>query len=463
MPYVDPFAQPRFDISDEPVGQRFPVEAMPTSFPLTSPPTVGRGTGGKPMLKLTTDNLPPSPSLLPVLQMPREPTPPKNPSVEKSAVILDGSGRVLGMLKVVTDKSKFAPGDQVSITIVLTLSKGTPIPKNYSAKIIERRTLGFVEDDDADQDVEGSNDGDKSRTTSSGKIFRRILASQRYPISKTAVAVENRPATATSIQTGLEGYTLDSGFEITEKISVNLPTFKTFIDDSLLPTASLPLGPAYKDTAPAASPHSTPNSAVSSKGKEPIRPTTPHRPLTATTVNSTKSAPAVHGLNYIVAHSLNVTIPLSSGLIRKSSGTLEVDLDINLGNKTPDIYGHQTNSTKGSVEVLKVSTPELVVVPPGEGIQGLSKYQDSRASFDRRPSPLRNIDSFDDVSNIFTPPEAAGSKYRGSGTQALKQLRPTNSRISFRSLETREEFGWKKGDRFPTLGDSNETPAFLTS
>lgn len=457
MPYVDPFAQARYDIPDEPVVQRFPVEAMPASLPPTSPPAVGRG---RPMLRLATENLPPSPSLLPVLQIPREPTPPKNPSVEKSAVILDGSGRILGMLKVVSDESKFAPGYQVKVTIVLTLPKGTPVPKSYSAKIVESRTLGFIEDEDADQDVEGSNDGEKSRTTSSGKIFRRILTSQRYPISKTAVAVENRPTTATSNQTGLEAYTLDSGIEITESISVNLPTFKTFIDDSLLPTASLPLGSAFKDTAPSASLRSIPSSSVSSKGKEPIRPTTPHRPLTATSVNSTKSGPAVHGLNYIVAHSLNVTIPLSSGLIRKSSGTLEVDLGINLGNKTPDVYGYQTDSIKGSVEVLKVSTPELVVVPPGQDGHSLLKHQDSRTSFDRRPSPLRNMDSFDGVSEVFTPSGTAGSAYRG---QVPKQVRPIKSKISFISIGAVQEPGWKKGEKFPTLDDSNERPAFLTS
>jgi len=115
------------------------------------------------------------------------------------------------------------------------------------------------------------------------------------------------------------------------------------------------------------------------------------------------------------------------------------------------------------VEVLKVSTPELVVVPPGRDVQDLLMHPDRQTSFDRRPSPLKNMDSFDGVSGVSTPPEAAGSGYRGSSTQAQKQLKPANSRVSFRSLDAIQDVGWKKGERFPTLDDSNERPKFLTS
>lgn len=476
MPYIDPFAKSRFDIPEEPVVRRFPVEAMPTKFPIQ--PT--RGAGGRPLLKLTTENLPPSPTLLPVQFKPKETTPPKNPGGEKSAVILDGSNRVLGKLKVVTTKSKFVPGDELNITVILTLPKGTAVPKQILAKIVERRTLGFEEDEDADQDVGSSDDGHRSRTTSSGKIFTRTLTNGKYPLSKAVpVPIENRPMTASSNMTGLEGYTMDNGVEITETFSVRIPTFKTFIDDSLLPSASLPLGPASKDIALAGTIRSPASVITSLKGKEPVRPTTPHRPHTATTMNSSKPGSAVHGLHYIVAHSLNVQVPLTSGLMRKSSGTLDVDVELILGNKAPDVYSYQSHSIHGSMEVLKVSTPELVVVPPGEndaldllGGSGL-RHQDSRTSFERKPSPLRNLGALDGAESSggagagSGPRGLLGNEYNGGYGHARTHSRPVSlraasSRISFRSIEP-PEIKWRKGERFPTLDDSGERPGFLTS
>ena len=470
MPYVDPFAKSRFDIPDEPVVRRFPVESMPITFPIEPSQTMGRGTGGRPMLTLTTQNLPPPPSLH-LQQKPKEIIPQKNPGGEKSAVIMDGNSRILGKLKVVTAKSKFVPGDEVNITITLTLPKGTPVPKYLTTKIVERRTLGFEEDEDADQDIEGSGDEGKQRKTSSGKIFSRTLTCRKYPLAKNATLkpIENRPMTGSSNRTGLEGFTIESGTEVTESFSVRIPTFRTFIDDSLLPSASLPLGPAHKDTSFAPATHSPLSSINSIKGKEPMRPNTP-RPHTATTLNSAKSGPAVHGLHYIVAHSLNVQVPLTTGLMRKSSGTLDVDLELVLGNKTPDVYSYQSNSIDGSVEVLKVSTPELVIVPPGQNTghdllgSGL-RHQDSRTSFERKPSPLRNTGSFD--GSDVSPGATGGSMANGSSQGHARthsrpvSLRAASSRISFRSLDP-PEIQWKKGERFPTLNDSRERPVFWT-
>lgn len=471
VPYVDPFAKSRFDIPDEPVVRRFPVESMPITFPIEPPQAMGRGTSGRPALTVTTQNLPPSPSLQPLQQKPKEVTLQKNPGVEKSAIIMDGSNRILGKLKVVTTKSKFVPGDEVNMTITLTLPKGTPVPKSLTTKIVERRTLGFEEDEDAVQDIEGSDDEGKHRKTSSGKIFSRTLTSRRYPLAKIATPkpIENRPMTASSNRTGLEGYTMESGIEVTESFGVRIPTFKTFIDDSLLPSASLPLGPALKDTSLAPAIHPPPSRINSIKGKEPLHPSTP-RPHTSTTLNSTKSGPAVHGLHYIVAHSLNVQVPLTAGLMRKSSGTLDVDLELILGNKTPDVYSYQSNSINGSMEVLKVSTPELVVVPPEKNTAqgGELRHQDSKTSFERKPSPLRNMGSFDGADGVS--PGAAGTggnMANGPSPGHVRthsrpvSLRAASSRISFRSLDP-PEIQWKKGERFPTLSDSRERPAFWT-
>ncbi|KAF8420125.1 hypothetical protein EV426DRAFT_260744 [Tirmania nivea] len=472
MPYVDPFAKSRFDIPDEPVVKRFPAEPMPITFPIESPQAMGRGTGGRPTLTLTTQNLPPSPSLQMPQQNPKEITPQKNPGVEKSAIIMDGNSRILGKLKVVTAKSKFVPGDEVNITITLTLPNGMPVPKNLTAKIVERRTLGFEEDEDADQDIERSDDEGKHRKTSSGKIFSRTLTCKRYLLAKNATPkpFENRPTTASSNRTGLEGYTMESGIEVTESFSVRIPTFKSFIDDSLLPSASLPLGPALKDTSLASTIHSPLRSFNSIKGKEPMRPSTP-RPHTATTLSSGNSGPAVHGLHYIVAHSLNIQVPLTAGLMRKSSGTLDVDLELILGNKTPDVYSYQSNSINGSMGVLKVSTPELVVVPPGQDtahdlLDGGLRHQDSKTSFERKPSPLRNMGSFDDAEGVYLG-ATGGSMANGSSPGHVRahsrpvSLRAASSRVSIRSLDA-PELQWKKGERFPTLNDSRERPAFWT-
>lgn len=468
MPYVDPFAKSRFDIPDEPVVRKFPVEAMPSAFPIEPPQAMERSTGGRPMLKLTTD-LPPSPAFRSSQLQPREISKPKNSGVEKSAIIMDGHNRILGKLKVVTEKSKFVPGDEVNLTITLTLPKGTPVPKQVTARIVERRTLGFEEDEDADQDVEGSDGENKHRKTSSGKIFSRTLTSKRHNLAKTAKPkpIENRPMTASSNRTGLEGYTLESGIEVTETLSVRIPTFKTFIDDSLLPSASLPLGPAYKDIALALPVHS-PLVSNSIKGKEPMRPSTPQGPYRPHTANSTtKSSSVVHGLHYIVAHALNVQVPLTSGLIRKSSGTLDVDLELFLGNKRPDVYSYQSQSPNGSMEVLKMSTPELVVVPPGEGAipEIHLRHSDSRTSFERKPSPLRNMGSFDAREDVS--PGAAGSTQNGNVHGQVRthsrpvSLRAASSRVSFRSFEP-PEIQWKKGERFPTLNEVRERPSFWT-
>ncbi|RPB27995.1 hypothetical protein L211DRAFT_477566 [Terfezia boudieri ATCC MYA-4762] len=470
MPYVDPFAKSRFDIPDEPVVRRFPVESMPITFPMELPQAMGRGTGGRPTLTLTTQNLPPSPSLPLQQQKPREITPQKNPGVEKSAIIMDGNSRILGKLKVVTAKSVFVPGDEVNMTITLTLPKGTPVPKNLTTKIVERRTLGFEDDEDADQNIEGSDDEGKHRKTSCGKIFSRTLTSRKYPLAKLAKPkpIENRPITASSNRTGLEGYTMESGIEVTESFSVRIPTFRTFIDDSLLPSASLPLGPALKDTSPASTIYSSFSRINSIKGKEPMRPSTP-RSHAATTLNSPKPGSAVHGLHYIVVHSLNVQVPLTAGLMRKSSGTLDVDLELILGNKTPDVYSYKSNN--GSMEMLKVSTPELVVVPPGQNtghdlLGGGLMHQDSKTSFERKPSPLRNMDSFDGADDV-SPGATGGSMANGSSPGHIRthsrpvSLRATSSRVSFMSIEP-PEIQWKKGEKFPTLNDSREKPVFWT-
>lgn len=473
MPYMDPFAKSRFEISNEiPFARKLPAEPMPLVNPIPSPP-LAPTPGGRPLLRLTTVNLPPSPTLAPKPALQLVPPPQTNPGVEKSAVILDGTGRIMAKLKVVTSKTKFVPGDEMNVTIILTLPKGVSIPKYYNAKIIERRTLGFETDEDADLVETGSDNAEKpSRKTSSGKIFKRILSTCKNPFPRTSVSFENRPMTGSSHNDNLPGgYSLDAGQEVTETISVRLPSFKTFIDDSLLPSASLPLGPCSKDTSFASltlSPSST-ITPISLKGKEPMRPISAHRPLTSTTMTSSKSGSSViEGLHYIVAHSLNVTVPLSSGLIRKSSGILNVDLDIILGNKTPDIYSYQPHSFHGSVEVLKVSTPELVIVPPEQQLQEFSsgglgvplRDQDSRNSFRREPSPLRNMDGYDGAADGRGGSSIGMSNGIGGVGRYARSLRPSSSKVSFTSLELPK---WRKGEKFPTLEDSEERPCFLMS
>ncbi|KAF8455020.1 hypothetical protein BDZ91DRAFT_801483 [Kalaharituber pfeilii] len=462
VPYVDPFAKSRFERKEEALIRRMPVEFKPPLTPLPPPapasvPPVRPPGGGRPLLKLTTENLPPSPTMFPVDRKAPQITP-SNVGADKSAVILDGNGRVMAKLKVSTTKKKFVPGDEVDVTITLTISKGMAIPKHYSVKIIERRTLGFETDEDAELVDTASDDGQRSRKTTSGKIFNRVLIGRKSSFSRTATPVDNRPTTTGSnMSTFLEG-----GMEIVETINVRLPTFKTFIDDSLLPSAALPLGPSYKEISPA-SPVPSPfigNVTSSLKGKEPIRLASAPRPLTGTTVSSDKLNRSIDGLQYIVAHSLNVTVPLSSGLIRKSSGTLDVDVELILGNKTPDLYGYQSNSVNGSTEVLKVSTPELVIVPPEQneptGVGLGLRHQDSKTSFKREPSPLRNVGGYGGRA------ESSGSGLPTTNGYA-RSLKAASSRVSFRSLEAVPDVKWKKGERFPTLDESDERPSFLTN
>ncbi|KAI5791603.1 hypothetical protein DFH27DRAFT_613819 [Peziza echinospora] len=481
MPYVDPFAK-------QPVAPKLlpPIRQAPEVF---IPPAPTRSpTGGRPMLRLTTENLPPSPTLLPT-EPKTQPTPMEtNPSSEKTAVILDGNGRIMAKLKVLTSKTKFVPGDEVKVTVILTLPKGVAIPKNYHVKIVERRALGFATDEDADLADNTSEDGhDKARRTSAGKIFNRVLTQQKYPFARVARPIENRPSTSHS-NDGLDNYVFESGIEIVETLSVRLPSFKTFIDKALLPSASLPLGPSARDIALATPVTPLVNPAPSIKGKEIIRPASAPRPLTGTTIHSNRSGSStIHGLHYIVAHFLTVTVPLFSGtatsLIRKTSGTLEVDVSLILGNRTPDIYGYQSHSVTGSMEKLKVSTPELVVVPPGEAPSGLSR-QSSKASFRREPSPLRGLGLGVSAGgaaygNGNGNGNGNGHKYGYGGYghdgasegsaiyHPLPVLRNRGSRLSFRSIEAPAPpipavKKWKKGDKFPTLEDTDERPGFLS-
>jgi len=166
---------------------------------------------------------------------------------------------------------------------------------------------------------------------------------------------------------------LFDGSELVLAIKLRLPSFQTFISDSLLPTATLPLGDPHIDSndSPVSraseniAPGPTPKVLVNGKGKSPANNVL----SPSLTTGSGSSAPLkTSELFFVVSHMLQITVPsvsapwlrrTSMATLAPSNPDLEVAVPLILGNKnpnsasrykSPDVHLNAPGSYFGSVE-----------------------------------------------------------------------------------------------------------------
>lgn len=295
----------------------------------------------KPKLTLTTADLPSSASSnsTPIIDKPRS----LNPSIIKSARIKDDDNKTVAKLTVELPKTKFLPDDEIVLRLRLTVRDLGTVPKGFGVRVVERR---FFARDDAESDEEGSESDDEEHPREMkviGKKQSKVLAGRKFIIhSEEAYTVKETKANDSNTD-GEEGEdaTLKGGREVEKPIKVRLPTFQTFINDFLLPTATLPLGSsdAVVDPAPAIDEHSDSgyNGKGKGKGKSPAYSPAVSSPTTGALVPMNS---ANKGLNFVVSHILQVTVPIngSGNWFKKSTSAtrdLEVVVPIVLGNINP--------------------------------------------------------------------------------------------------------------------------------
>jgi len=321
-----------------------------TIYPPGSPGLVSGGSGSGdttpklrgPKLTLTTADLPSSASSnsTPLIDRPHPAV--LSSAIERSTRITDEAENTIAKLTAEMPASRFLPGENIVMKLTLQIRSGVPLPKGLGARVIETRSLG-TEKDAPDQRPDVNDDDDEEEAGRDpvqmnviGKEQRRVLTGKKFLLYSKEVhpIQQSQEMKLSERDTGLAG-----GLEIVKDMTVTLPPFRTFISDSLLPTAVLPLGDPHSATNNNSTSPPVPN-AQESKGKgkgkgkspPPTDPTSkdPHQPA---------------DLFFRVQHVVQITVPMlgtESGHNRwyhNSSSMkgedLEVTVPIILGNKDP--------------------------------------------------------------------------------------------------------------------------------
>ncbi|KAL7273098.1 hypothetical protein RUND412_004072 [Rhizina undulata] len=381
----------------------------------------------KPKLTLTTADLPTTASSngTPVIDRP-------HPSMifsaaSKTTRFKDEQDRVVARLNVDLPKTRFLPGDDIIIRFCLAVREGAVMPKGFGIRVLEKRALGLEEADRAGSDGEReSSDDDEERPaniTIIGKERFKVLTGKKFllhPTDATEINQSNASDPNRNYQSNENGDVttntnaekeddsdLLGGKEIEIPIRVRLPTFQAFVTDSLLPTATLALSSSTVGESPFTT-HgtATPPTATSTKRKEPVRSTPTASPASA---NSSISIlpPSLGGVNFVVSHVLQVTVPMSASntwfrMPNHCEDDLEIAIPLILGNRNPAaIY------SKKKLPELRVNAHEV---------------------------------------NRFWSLEGSS---RSSG------------RSNSRSGSLAEKSGWSEGDRFLTLKETEIRPSFV--
>lgn len=431
IPYIDPSLDsphiPRTSLkaSKEKSGKGKGVESIKekpvnsTDCPVHGP--MGPSGVAKPKLTLTTADLPSSASSnsTPIIDKSRS----LNPSTTKSVRIKDDDNNTVARLTVELPKTKFLPDDEIVLRLRLTVRDPGTIPKGFGVRVVERRFFARV---DSGSDEEGSESDDEEHPREMkviGKKQSKVLAGRKFTIHpEEAYSVKETKASGEDAGGEEdEDAALKEGKEIEKPIKVRLPTFQTFINDFLLPTATLPLGPsdAVMDSALAIGHVDERSDSVYSgkgkgKGKSPA-----HSPAVGSPTNAKSiSMNSAHkGLNFVVSHILQVTVPINGGgnWFKKSTSAtkdLEVSIPIVLGNINP------MASSRKKMPELRLNALEEIRYGSGVG----SSRSSGRSSFGS---------------------SGAGGP-SASGIVAAPNKIPT----------------WKEGERFLTLKETDVHPFF---
>lgn len=431
IPYVDPalelppvsrFAPKRSDGKER--GPKGKTSETGQTAPGSGGEAPANGAAGhsampKPKLTLTTADLPltASSNSTPIIDKPR----PLDTSVTKTATIKDDDNHTLARLKVVLAKTKFLPGDEMSLTLQLAVREGSAVPKGYGVRVVERRCLARADSENAEQENGSASDDDDDedglpKLNAVGKERSRVFMGKKYitPLEDTKTIGSSDISTAKHSKENVEADgesdgSLMGGKMVELPVRIRLPSFKEFIDDTLLPTATLPLGPSaniHSEGLPRmsnidGSPDLPPN-----KGKSPMHSSAATSP---TTPSSIPLIPSTQGLNFVVAHILQVTVPINGSWFKKptsSSRDLEIAIPIVLGNINPQALN-------------KVRVPEFRMNTLEERRYGMAGS--SRSS---RKSSI-------------------GSSSGHGGNGSSKQP------------------AWKEGERFLTLKETDIRPSFV--
>lgn len=389
----------------------------------------------KPKLTLTTADLPitASHNSTPVIDKPNPAT--MSSHIVRITRITDDDNNTVAKLRVELPKSRFLPGDDIAARIILQLKSGISMPKGFGARVIETRYLAVEnrvpdEDNDETTDLDDS-DKELSKMKNLGPQETRVLAGKKFVLPddvtiippETFADIARKSKRTNEDETADQTYndaSLGGGKELVFPVKVTLPQFKTFISESLLPTTTIPLGdprhPAgsFDDYSPhsgstASKGRSTPRVTVDGKGKHSS---------SASKWRSESLQSNTSEMYFTVAHSLQITVPtMHASWFKRPSGAsvalgdLDVIVPIILGNKNP-------------ASTSKYRTPEVRLNAPESSDKSYLSEGSSQRSF-------RSVSRSSRSNSI-----AAGEPWNTSG-------------------------GWKEGQRFLTMRETNLRPQFV--
>lgn len=333
----------------------------------------GPATVAKPKLTLTTADIPISASSnsTPIIDKPR----PLDLSITKSCRIIDDDNNTVAKLIVDLPKTKFLPDEEIVLGLRLVVKDGEAIPKGFGVRVIERRFLARIDSDGDNRDTDSEDEGHQQDIKVIGKKQSKVLAGRKFTLHpEEARTVREAIVDTLDIMAGSDGG-LKGGKVIELPIKIRLPTFQTFINDFLLPTATLPLVPSdltlnsgKADIIP------LPTYTEKGKGKSPaISPIT----TTPTATTSISMDPINKNLNFVVAHILQVTIPTNgSGSWFKKSTSVAKDLEVTI----PIILGNINSVSTGRRKVPELRLNALEEIRHGSGVGSLSSVRSSIGS-----------------------------------------------------------------------------------
>ncbi|CAZ82600.1 unnamed protein product [Tuber melanosporum] len=392
----------------------------------------------KPKLTLTTAELPltASSNSTPIIDKPR----PIDTSVLRTVCMTD-DGKIVARLTIELQKTRFLPDDEISLLMQFAIKEGDTMPKGFGIRVVEKRCLARMDPDIIQDEAAGDDDEDSlPKLNVIGKERTKVLTGGKFAIHpdnirNVKLADLNIPDRTESAVTSREKgdepaahRNLLGGKKIEMPIRIRLPSFKTFISDILLPTVALPLGslsacdPAPRigpiDGIPSSSPPSSTHR--NNKGKSPMVSSTPSPTTPASSINhNLPLLPPNLGLSFIVAHVLQVTVPTSTSWLKKPtsiSKDLEISIPIVLGNINPHA-------------ALRRKAPDFRMSVLEERRYGVGGSSSSRSS-SRKGS----------VGSVSGYGVASGSGGGGGG---------------------RATGGWREGERFLTLKETEIRPGFI--
>ncbi|KAH0607747.1 uncharacterized protein H6S33_002781 [Morchella sextelata] len=369
IPYIDPsLHSPTSRVDTNPNqsnGKGKGVESVKEgSVDNTLSPEIGSqgpATVAKPKLTLTTADIPISASSnsTPVIDKPR----PLDLSITKSCRIIDDDNNTVAKLIVDLPKTKFLPDEEIFLGLRLVVKDGEAIPKGFGVRVIEKRFLARIDSDGDNRDTDSEDEGHQQDMKVIGKKQSKVLAGRKFTLRpEEARTVREAMVDNPDIMAGSDGG-LKGGKVIELPIKIRLPTFQTFINDFLLPTATLPLVPSdlaldsgKADSIP------LPTYTEKGKGKSPaISPVT----TTPTATTSISMESINKNLNFVVAHILQVTVPTNgSGSWFKKSTSVAKDLEVTI----PIVLGNINSVATGRRKVPELRLNALEEIRHGSGV-----------------------------------------------------------------------------------------------